>query len=110
MTDDRTPTLDRFPAAAVRAFAASVAAKAGMAADAATAVAEGLVEADLYGHVTHGLALLPDYVEEIDNGTMARTGHPRARRETITPPIPSTPISKKRKDSASKPIAPPGSP
>ena len=31
-------------------------------------MARGLVEADLYGHTTHGLALLADYVEEIESG------------------------------------------
>ena len=40
----------------------------------ARSVAESLVEADLLGHATHGLALLADYVEEIDNGTMAPSG------------------------------------
>jgi L-lactate dehydrogenase len=58
------------------AFAGAVLAKVGVPAEPATAVAEGLVEADLYGHVTHGLALLPDYVEEIENGTMALAGRP----------------------------------
>jgi LDH2 family malate/lactate/ureidoglycolate dehydrogenase len=60
----------------IRAFAAAVLAKAGVPPEPAVAVAEGLVEADLYGHVTHGLALLPDYVEEIENGTMALAGRP----------------------------------
>jgi len=67
---------DRLDAAAVTRFASDVLVAAGLPSDVALSVAEGLVEADLYGHVTHGLALLPDYVEEIDNGTMATTGRP----------------------------------
>jgi L-lactate dehydrogenase len=35
-----------------------------------------LVEADLYGHDTHGLALLADYVEEIAGGLMETSGRP----------------------------------
>jgi LDH2 family malate/lactate/ureidoglycolate dehydrogenase len=42
----------------------------------AASVAEGLIEADLLGHTTHGLALLADYVEELDNGTMEKHGLP----------------------------------
>jgi L-lactate dehydrogenase len=49
---------------------------AGLPAAPAAAVARGLIEADLLGHTTHGLALLADYVEELDNGTMERTGRP----------------------------------
>ena len=44
--------------------------KAGMAVDIAAVVAEVLVEGDLLGHTTHGLALLPAYLEELEQGTM----------------------------------------
>lgn len=57
-------------------LAASVLERAGLPAEPAAAVARGLTEADLLGHTTHGLALLPDYVEELDNGTMEREGRP----------------------------------
>ncbi len=43
----------------------------------AEAVAKALVEGDLYGHTTHGLALLPDYVEELNkrrDGEVRRAG------------------------------------
>ncbi len=40
-------------------------------------VAEVLVEGDLLGHTTHGLALLPGYLGELENGKMAKTGTPR---------------------------------
>jgi len=40
-------------------------------------VAEILVEADLLGHTTHGLLLLPLYLAEIEKGQMAKTGQPK---------------------------------
>lgn len=67
---------EKFDVQSLRAFATAVLARAGMPGEAAVAVAEGLVEADLYGHATHGLALLPDYVEEIENGAMTLAGRP----------------------------------
>ncbi|MEQ1956560.1 Ldh family oxidoreductase [Mesorhizobium sp. CN2-181] len=69
--------IEIFDPKALRGFTGAVLAKVGVPREAADAVAEGLVEADLYGHATHGLALLPDYVEEIENGTMAVEGRPQ---------------------------------
>jgi len=40
-------------------------------------VAEVLLEGDLLGHDTHGLALLPGYLGELERGAMARAGEPR---------------------------------
>lgn len=40
------------------------------------AIAETLVEADLLGHVTHGLALLPRYLDDAVQGGMTRDGGP----------------------------------
>lgn len=62
---------------ALRTFARDVLIKAGLPKEPAQAVARGLVEADLYGHSTHGLALLPDYVEELGTSAMAKDGRPR---------------------------------
>jgi L-lactate dehydrogenase len=62
----------------LRAFAIAALAKAGLPDEPALATARGLVEADLYGHTTHGLALLADYIAEIENGTMATQGRPQA--------------------------------
>lgn len=59
-----------------RHFARAVLERAGLPAEPAMAVAHGLVEGDLYGHSTHGLALLADYVEELEAGTMTREGRP----------------------------------
>lgn len=57
-------------------------AAAGIAADRARVIGELLVEADLMGHTTHGLALLPGYLEELAAGTMTRTGDPEVIRDT----------------------------
>ncbi len=66
----------RFDAARLRAFAGDVLRRAGIPDEPAEAVARGLVDGDLYGHVTHGLALLAEYVAAAENGTMTRDGHP----------------------------------
>jgi len=66
----------RYAAETLRKFARDILIKAGLPAEPAQVVAKGLVEADLYGHSTHGLALLPDYVDEIANGAMMKEGHP----------------------------------
>jgi LDH2 family malate/lactate/ureidoglycolate dehydrogenase len=51
--------------------------RAGLDADKARATGEILVEGDLLGHDTHGLALLPAYLADIEAGKMSRTGEPR---------------------------------
>jgi LDH2 family malate/lactate/ureidoglycolate dehydrogenase len=67
---------ERFSAEALTGFATSLLQKAGLDAAPAQAVARILVEGDLLGHDTHGLALLAPYIKEIENGTMARSGTP----------------------------------
>lgn len=57
-------------------------AAAGIAPDRARLIGELLVEADLMGHTTHGLALLPGYLEELATGTMTRAGDPEVIRDT----------------------------
>ena len=71
------PTGERFDAEALRTFAAGALGAAGMPEDKAAVVADGLVEADVYGHDTHGLALLADYVAEVESGEMAVHGTPQ---------------------------------
>src|SRR4051812_14064948 len=51
--------------------------RAGLDADKARATGEILVEGDLLGHDTHGLALLPAYLADLEAGKMSRTGEPR---------------------------------
>ena len=52
-------------------------AAAGLDSSLARVVAKALVEGDLLGHDTHGLALLPGYLKEIEQGSMARAGSHR---------------------------------
>ena len=51
-------------------FASSLLGTGGLRADIARSVAEVLVDADLMGHDTHGLALLPAYLDEVSKGTI----------------------------------------
>ncbi|NEX64728.1 Ldh family oxidoreductase [Noviherbaspirillum galbum] len=66
----------RYSAPALSGFANRLLRAAGMAAPQADAVADVLVEGDLMGHDTHGLALLPRYLDEVERGGMARGGEP----------------------------------
>lgn len=71
----------RHAAADLRAFAQGLLIGAGLARDVATAVADVLLEGDLLGHDTHGLALLAPYLRELDAGTMAKSGQHRIVEE-----------------------------
>jgi L-lactate dehydrogenase len=62
-------------------FVTAMLSKAGLEEEPAASVARGLVEADLLGHTTHGLALLADYVEEIAKGRMETSGRPTVVHE-----------------------------
>ncbi len=57
-------------------FARSLLGAAGLDEERADAVAQILVEGDAMGHDTHGLALLPGYLGELETGRMARHGEP----------------------------------
>jgi L-lactate dehydrogenase len=57
-------------------FARSLLGAAGLDEERADAVARILVEGDLMGHDTHGLALLPGYLGELETGRMTRHGEP----------------------------------
>ena len=70
-----------FDARALTQFAEGALAKAGLPQEPAASVARGLVEADLLGHTTHGLALLADYVEEVTEGRMEKNGRPETVHE-----------------------------
>src|SRR5258708_6853618 len=58
-------------------FAAALLGRAGLEPEKARVVAEVLVEGDLLGHNTHGLALLAGYLADLEKGAMAKTGAPR---------------------------------
>src|SRR5262245_5099258 len=66
----------RFAADALVAFATSLAERAGVRADISRDLADVLVTGDLLGHTTHGLALLPPYLAEIEKGSMTKSGAP----------------------------------
>jgi len=65
-----------YDAAELRRFAAALFHKAGLDGDKPDVSAGVLLEADLIGHSTHGLALAPRYLQEIGSGSMAATGEP----------------------------------
>src|SRR4051812_19369914 len=67
----------RYAAPALIVFARDLLLRAGLEQEKAEAVAEILVEGDLLGHSTHGLALLAGYLGEIEKGAMTKTGEPR---------------------------------
>lgn len=72
-----TELVHRFSADALKCFAADLLKKAGMDAAPAEATAHTLVEGDLMGHDTHGLALLAPYLQQIENGAMTCSGEPQ---------------------------------
>ena len=67
---------DRYDAAELVDFATALFAHAGLDADKARTCAEILVEGDLMGHTTHGLALLGPYLDEALSGKMLHSGAP----------------------------------
>jgi LDH2 family malate/lactate/ureidoglycolate dehydrogenase len=73
MPEDKTA---RYPAESLRGFAHRLLAHAGVRADIARDVGDVLLEADLLGHTTHGLALLAPYLAELEQGRMAKSGEP----------------------------------
>jgi LDH2 family malate/lactate/ureidoglycolate dehydrogenase len=68
--------MPRHAAADLVLFATALLEKSRLARRPALTVAEVLVEGDLLGHDTHGLAQLPAYLDEIAGGRMATSGEP----------------------------------
>ena len=66
----------RHEAAALLRFSTEACLAAGLEAEKAQAVAEVLVEGDLMGHDTHGLALLLPYLDSLAAGEMLPAGEP----------------------------------
>ena len=67
---------ERYAAAALTACAEALFAAAGLDADKARMVAPLMVEADLMGHTTHGLQLVPPYLAALADGSMTGSGQP----------------------------------
>lgn len=70
------PALPRYDAAALRQAGAAIFVAQGVPADKAAVMAEVLVESDLMGHITHGLGLMPKYLDDLAAGRMATEGEP----------------------------------
>lgn len=66
----------RYRPVALVDFASLLFVSSGMGSAMAGTIAEVLVEADLLGHDTHGLAQAPGYLKEIDRGIMQANGAP----------------------------------
>jgi L-lactate dehydrogenase len=69
----------RYAAEDLRAFARALLERAGLRSDIARDVADVLLDGDLLGHTTHGLALLAPYLDELAHDRMAKTGEPTVR-------------------------------
>lgn len=69
-------TDNRFAPAALEDFAHALFAAAGMPEDRARIVGRYLVEADLMGHDTHGLAQAVGYLKDLQSGKMPASGEP----------------------------------
>ena len=67
------------PAERLLAFSSAVCEAAGMAPDDARLTADTLVQADLWGHQSHGVMRLPGYVARLKSGVV----NPVARLQTL---------------------------
>lgn len=76
LVKERMNAPTRYPAESLTQFARRLLEAAGLDSQMADAVAVVLVDGDLLGHSTHGLQLLPPYVEELENGAMRKSGEP----------------------------------
>jgi LDH2 family malate/lactate/ureidoglycolate dehydrogenase len=66
----------RYRAADLVDYATRLLAAAGCDGDKPATIAAGLIEADLLGHTTHGLALAAAYLRDLTNGSMRPHGEP----------------------------------
>lgn len=66
----------RYSAGDLIGYASELLRRAGLDAPKAEIVGEVLVEGDLLGHTTHGLALLAPYLSELEKGSMESSGEP----------------------------------
>jgi L-lactate dehydrogenase len=75
-TDRPSQTPARYDAEALRACATDLLRASGADASIARDVADVLLDGDLMGHTTHGLALLAGYLGQLADGGMRRSGEP----------------------------------
>jgi len=80
--EDRYPKDEsRYNAAELIQYADWLLRKGGLSEQKASRVAETLVEGDLMGHRTHGLALLTAYLKELETGQMTTDGEPEVLQD-----------------------------
>jgi LDH2 family malate/lactate/ureidoglycolate dehydrogenase len=72
--EEERMTGKRYPAPELRRFAAELLGRSGMDADMARAMSERIVDAELFGHRTHGFGFMPAYLERIEKGKLALSG------------------------------------
>src|SRR6266567_2877309 len=70
------PTPLRYAADDLRVFARTLLGRAGVRSDIADDIGDVLLDGDLLGHTTHGLALLSPYLDELAHDRMAKSGEP----------------------------------
>ena len=75
-------TTQRFTVDSLKHLAETLFTAAGMDKDKAQSDAEVLVTGDMVGQRTHGMALCPQYVEQIEKGLMAKRGEPEVVRDS----------------------------
>jgi L-lactate dehydrogenase len=66
----------RYPARVLAEFATALFERIGVEPEKSRVMAEILLEGDLLGHTTHGLAFVPHYLGELERGAMAKSGEP----------------------------------
>ena len=66
----------------LKKFCTSIFKKLGMDDEKAKDTSEILVEADMMGHSTHGVRLLPLYIKDIESGNMNVTGNQTILNDT----------------------------
>jgi LDH2 family malate/lactate/ureidoglycolate dehydrogenase len=73
--------MNKYRSTELELLALDILAAAGLEQEKAVVVAHGLLEGDLMGATTHGLALMPGYVDELKNGEMTASGKPEILRD-----------------------------
>ena len=81
-TDRPSQTPARYDAEALRAYANDLLRASGAEAAIARDVADVLLDGDLMGHTTHGLALLAGYLGQLADGGMRKSGEPAIVAQT----------------------------
>lgn len=71
----------RYGATELQKLAITLLEKTGLSSDRSHIVAQTLLEGDLMGHTTHGLALLPLYLRELESGGMNKEGLPKLLKD-----------------------------